>query len=1392
MSTRDRLGTETRSSDIAMSRGLEPAARQPQRAPNAVAPGRPPPASSAQAALGNAAMNRRMQQQAQAGNSVAPGARVTGTAPAAPAGEAAAAASPAPAAPAAAELLMPAPPPGLTEQDQARLTQVQTQATEAATAEATMPPAEESVSSARAAVTEPEAETEARAQAEVVGALDERPPPSPEIEELCEHIYAVIRAKRPPDEESLVKANPQEMASEAGGQLGRSVDQQTQGVEGSYDALEQPAEGQPAQQPQPLETPPETVETPEIGASAAAPSPVPAESVSLDADVAANQARMDEAGMNSEAASLVQSGPIAEARAAQGELSEMAERDPAEVLAEQAAAIAQAGEDMAALQARAEEALQAARGSTVAGVSGQQTGMVGTEEQMRAQAGQQMQAIYNEAQAQVDRLLEPLPRTAMARWDAGITSLSTAFKSRLKKVEDWIKERHGGGWGVFVSAWDWLTGLPDWVTEEYDLAEKEFGDGTCTLIRDISRDVNAVIATCEGLIETARSRIDTVVQGLPDGLREWAQGEQTRLGEQLEGLKNKATLARDDFNRDLVERASSAVQEVRQQIHGLRQAAGGLVGRIASAVNRFLEDPAKFIIEGLLELVGISPPAFWAVVARIQSVIEDIANDPLAFANNLMAAVGQGFQQFFDNIGTHLLQGMLNWLFSKLGEVGVTLPRDLSLKSVITLFLQVMGITWPRIRKLLAKHIGEENVALIERAWEVVSTLLQQGPEGLFELLKDKLNPQMILDQVLDAAIRFVTEAVITRVTARILLLFNPAGAIIQAIEAIYRVLKWVFQNAARIFSLIETVVNGAAALLKGDIGGMASAVEQALVKLIGPVLGFLADYVGLGGIPEAIKDTILGLQNWVEGILDRIIGWLAEQGRRLLRAVGLGGKEEPGAEGAGGIPSEVGETVRFGAAGEAHRLWVQLRGAAIAIMVASRETPVADHLGQWEQKLAADPKLLVETKEDKEDDSKRKQAQRLIGAAKQKLGLTEKEAGEANKEIKEATQKQTPAETAEAKKANDETKSAEQNLAQILVELFTLFGEKNAFTHPIYALIGKQLVKRNPDGMDELLVQQLPKGYTYKGEEQGFYHIQRTRGMVGQIPAVHLDEQGILREGERKLVKDLSWLLTQQVIALVQAENPAPHTEDKLTFKWAAVFATTGAQLMREEAGQKKALTLGAIWQLNQGAKAQALVRAQQAILKTLAGDKPATPAMQDEAADLAEGMLERISTIELFFVTPTIIPRDVPANSPVKTNSGVAKSKALYEHIARESKARLLTLAPPEIKSEIQVHHVVPLYLGGTHEARNLVQARGDAKVAENVAATAHKLLHDLIDQTSVTFFVDQQKITSTLDFTSLSQKIPASTRKILIGTLYENGYIKYRQVPLNAPVPKSASSE
>src|SRR5256885_17187533 len=135
--------------------------------------------------------------------------------------------------------------------------------------------------------------------------------------------------------------------------------------------------------------------------------------------------------------------------------------------------------------------------------------------------------------------------------------------------------------------------------------------------------------------------------------------------------------------------------------------------------------------------------------------------------------MGKVYLQFFDNFGRHMNNCFFEWLTVGLAGVGLHLPKDFSLKSVMTFFLELMGITCPRIRKILAKHVGEKNVALLEKVYSLVSFLIEKGPEGIVEMIKEKLDPQSIVDQVIQLAVDFMISAIIKAATARIIALFN-------------------------------------------------------------------------------------------------------------------------------------------------------------------------------------------------------------------------------------------------------------------------------------------------------------------------------------------------------------------------------------------------------------------------------------------------------------------------------------------------------------------------------------------------------------------------------------------------------------------------------------------
>lgn len=852
---------------------------------------------------------------------------------------------------AAVELKLPEPPAGPSPATKKRIGGVKARAGGAATAQAKLPPGDVQAGGARQAVNQPDAEAKAKAQADLVAALGAAPAPSPEIIKLCERIREVIRNKRPPDEDALMEAKPDEEAQNAGNQLNSTVEGETKKVQGAYAPIGTAPAGAAPTQGQQMPGQPEAAATKPINAAVATPDAVPDAKVSLDADAAASKKKIDHAGMNTPTAQLVTSGPVAEARGAQGELDKAAKEDPAKVLEKQKDTLAKAEGNMVALQEQALAALTTARAGTSKGATGQQEGMVLSEEAKRTKASADAQQIFTDASKAVTALLEPLARNALDKWEAAKTLLVSQFKAELAPVQKRVADRHSGAGGFVVGLWDAVTGLPGWAEDGYNRAELNFSEGVIAKLKEISAEVNGVIATCELLIKTARDRIAKTFADLGGDLTEWAAKEQAKFDGKLDKLQDQAIATRDNFNKDLMDSAKQAVDEVRAEISELRKKAGGLIGRIANAIARFIDDPVKFIIEGLLELLGIPPAAFWAVVAKIKKVVRDIADDPMKFANNLLKGLAEGFGKFFDNFGTHLLKGFLSWLLGGLKDVQV--PKDVSVRSIVTFFLQIMGITWPNIRKILVKLIGAKNVALIEKVYSLVTLLIEKGPEGIYEMIKEKLDPQSIVDQVVSMAVDYMVTAIMKQVAVRIVMLFNPAGAIVQALEAIYRVLKWIFQNAARIFTLVETVVNGIADILAGNTGGFGAAVEKALGMLIAPVISFIADYLSLGDLPGIVAEKVKSMREWILGMIEKALAWMIEKGKALLAAVGLGKKDDKK-----GKPEDegVGEEMAFDADGEPHRLWIAVKGGDAEVMVASKTQKLSAYLADADRVAGGDP----------------------------------------------------------------------------------------------------------------------------------------------------------------------------------------------------------------------------------------------------------------------------------------------------------------------------------------------------------------------------------------------------------------------------------------------------
>ncbi len=356
--------------------------------------------------------------------------------------------------------------------------------------------------------------------------------------------------------------------------------------------------------------------------------------------------------------------------------------------------------------------------------------------------------------------------------------------------------------------------------------------------------------------------------------------------------------------------------------------------------------------------------------------------------------------------------------------------------------------------------------------------------------------------------------SIIKAVAVRLLLLFNPVGAILQALEAIYKVLKWVFQNAARIFKLVETVVNGIADIIAGNVAGFAGAVEKGLAMLIPPVIAFIADYFSLGDLPKVVADKIKSMQAWVLGMIERALGWVIDKGKALLAKMGMGKKDEKKKE---ALPNTVGEVVTFTAAGESHRLWIEARGDNAVVMVASTKEALEGFLngGRVSEAIQND---------------KTKELEKCVKAARVLLKATDLNADAVLKELRKirAENDTMPAQGGQIEQKNDTVKEEEHELADLLIRIFELVGGGLK----IVEVIGAQV--------DSLI--EAPEGYEFwtPGLPRTYREIRRKSGYARkgkEYPRVSVDGGGLIKEGVGALRYDID-LVSRYDAAIADANS--------------------------------------------------------------------------------------------------------------------------------------------------------------------------------------------------------------------------------------------------------------
>lgn len=276
----------------------------------------------------------------------------------------------------------------------------------------------------------------------------------------------------------------------------------------------------------------------------------------------------------------------------------------------------------------------------------------------------------------------------------------------------------------------------------------------------------------------------------------------------------------------------------------------------------------------LLEILfSVVAPGVLPYIAKAKGAFQTILRDPVGFVRNLVAAGKLGFQLFARNILGHLKTALIKWLVGPLADAGVYIPKSFSLLEIVKLVLSVLGLTWKNIRGKLLKIIPEPILEALEKTASVLVTLVRDGPAAAWEQIKDELIE--LKDNLIGQFTQMVQSEVVKAAVGKLVSMLNPAGAVIQAIIAIYRTVTFFIQRARQIGAVVASFIDSIAAIAAGRIVPAAKRVESTLARALVVVLGFLANFAGLGGIPAKLVAIVGKVRAPIDTALDKIVAWL-------------------------------------------------------------------------------------------------------------------------------------------------------------------------------------------------------------------------------------------------------------------------------------------------------------------------------------------------------------------------------------------------------------------------------------------------------------------------------------------------------------------------------------
>ena len=599
-------------------------------------------------------------------------------------------------------------------------------------------------------------------------------------------------------------------------------------------------------------------------------------------------AKLQEEGVSQEQLDMVDSGDLAEANKEKKGMKKLAATEPVAVQKMANDERTKVDKDLAHEEHTERGALAARRRSALTATGGKQKDTRTALEKKRDAVAKEINDRYTQVQNKVTKRLADLETESMKRFDDGNAAAAKDFEADVKRELDAYKDDRYSGWfGWARKAKDWLLGMDDLprVKAIFENNRAAFVKRIDKLVADIAADNARVIKECHDELTTSKQKIDEYVAGLEPALQDIGKKAAAEMGEKLAELDKTINRKEEELKAKLKDKQTAAIKAIDEKIEKMKEAMSGALAKL----GRLLLKAAKKFFTWALEKFGLSLSTIESIIDKGVAVLKAVFTHPIQFVKNLIGAAKSGFLSFAKNFVTHLKDAVFEWLTGSLE--GITLPSTWTLREIVGVLFQLVGLTWVNIKKALVKLIPEPVVEGLKTTFGLVKTLISDGPMAAWEQIKEMAED---LKQTFVASVTdWIKWTVVEQAVKTIIAMFVPGAGIIRAIIGIYDTIVFFIQKARDIMQMIGSFLGSIAEIAAGNIGEAAQALENGLARGLKLVISFLAKFLHLDGITARIRQVLEKVRAKVDAVLDKVAGWVVGMAKKAGKLLGIGGKEE-------------------------------------------------------------------------------------------------------------------------------------------------------------------------------------------------------------------------------------------------------------------------------------------------------------------------------------------------------------------------------------------------------------------------------------------------------------------------------------------------------------------